>query len=72
MSDEKKCDLSPEDRDRIIRKIVGNLKMSRKEIDEKAGISSRGKGREEILLKHRIRDNTPLCLVSKFSGHYMA
>jgi hypothetical protein len=70
MSEERERSLSAEEIDRIIREIVENPNISRKEIDEKAGISSRGKGREEILLKPWIRDNTGLVFGEQIYWRY--
>ena len=60
MSEPVKRYLTSEDRDRIIRKVIENPSLSKKEINQEAGITSRGSRREEQILKPWIRENTSL------------
>ena len=60
MSKKKTPDISPETVDRIIRKVVNNSQMTKKEINEEAGIGPQ-QSRENLLLKPWIRKKT--CLV---------
>lgn len=50
--------LTSADRDRIIREVIANPRMSKSEINKAAGITSQGKGREEVILKPWIQENT--------------
>lgn len=52
--------MNSQDRDRIIKKIVQNPNMSKKEIDKEAGIG-KGQKREDIILTPWIKEN--MCLV---------
>ena len=58
MSDEKHRDLSAQDRDRVVKKMIRNPKITREEIEKETGIH-RQNHEKEILLP-LIRDNTRL------------
>ncbi len=62
MAHEYKAYLTAEGRDRIIRNVIDNPYMSKKEIDKEAGIPYAGnrplKYREEVILKPWIQENT--------------
>lgn len=63
--------MNSQDRDRIIKKIVQNPNMSKKEIDKEAGITNpRSGARETDLFLPWIKDNTELVFGERITWHY--